>query len=53
MYNLTEQIILKIYLEFPSWLSRLRTQHSVLEDVSLIPGLAQCVKYLALLQTSA
>ena len=26
------------------WLSRLRTQHSVSEDVGLIPGLAQWVK---------
>ena len=26
--------------EFPLWLSRLRTQHSVCEEVGLIPGLA-------------
>ena len=32
------------------WLRRLRTQHSVCEDVNLIPGLAQQVKDLALLQ---
>ena len=31
-------------LEFPLWLSRLRTRQSVLEDVGLIPGLAQRVK---------
>ena len=30
--------------EFPSWLSRLKTQHSICEDTSLIPGLAQWVK---------
>ena len=30
------------------WLRGLRTRHSVLEDVSSIPGLAQWVKYLAL-----
>ena len=31
-------------LEFLLWLSRLRTQHSVCEDVGLICGLAQWVK---------
>ena len=36
-------------LEFPLWLSRLRTHHSVREDVGLIPGLAQSVKDPALL----
>ena len=30
--------------EFPVWLSRLRTWHSVREDVGLIPGLAPWVK---------
>ena len=39
--------------EFPLWLSRLRAQHSVYEDVGLIPGLAQWVKDLALPQTVA
>ena len=31
-------------LEFPLWLSGLRTQHSVREDVGSIPGLTQWVK---------
>ena len=35
------------------WLSRLRTWHSVLEDVLLIPGLAQWVKTPVLLQAVA
>ena len=39
--------------EFPLWLSRLRTPHSVREDVALIPGLAQCIKYLMLPQVEA
>ena len=37
--------------EFPLWLSRLRTQHSVSEDVGSIPGLPQWVKDLPLPQT--
>ena len=31
-------------LEFPLWLTRLRTQHNVHEDVGSIPGLTQGVK---------
>ena len=38
-------LLLKIdYPAFPLWLSRLGTQHSVHEDVGLIPGVAQWVK---------
>ena len=36
--------------EFPLWLSGLRTQYSLCEDVGLIPGIAQWVKDLALPQ---
>ena len=35
---------------FPLWLSRLRAGRSVCEDADSIPGLAQWVKDLALLQ---
>ena len=37
--------------KFPLWLSGLRAQHSVREDVGRIPGLSQWVKDLVLLQT--
>ena len=40
-------------MEFSLWLSRLRTQHSVRENVGLIPSLTQWVKDLALLQAAA
>ena len=39
-------------LEFLLWLSGLRMQHSVLDDVDWIPGLAQCVKNPELLQAA-
>ena len=39
--------------EFLLWVNGLRTQHSVCEDVSLIPDLTQCVKDLALPQAAA
>ena len=35
--------------EFPLWLSRLRTGHSICEDGDSVPGLAQWVKDRALL----
>lgn len=35
------------------WLSRLRSQHRVHQDVDSIPGLAQCVKDPAALQAAA
>ena len=40
-------------LEFPLWFNGLRTRHSVHEDVGSIPGLAQWVKVLALIQSAA
>ena len=46
--EMIEKILLKyihvcmyIYLEFPLWLTGLRTRHTVHEDVGSIPGLAQ------------
>ena len=39
--------------EFPSWLSRLRTQHHLLEDEGSIPGPSQCVKDPVLPQAEA
>ena len=41
------------YLEFPLWLSKLRIQHSLHEDVDSISGLHQWVKYTVLLQAAA
>ena len=40
-------------MEFPLWLSALRTHYSIHEDVGLIPGLAQWVKVLELPQAAA
>ena len=34
-------------MEFPLWLSQLRTCHGILENAGLIPGLTQWVKDLA------
>ena len=41
-----------MYWEFPLWLSGLRHQNSVHEDVGLIPGLTQWVKDQAFLQAA-
>ena len=41
------------FQQFLLWFGGLRTQHSVREDRGLIPGTAQWVKDLALLQVAA
>ena len=46
--NETNEILNIKFLEFPLWLSGLRTQHSVRKDSGSIPGLTQWVKDLAL-----
>ena len=51
MWKNTYMRVEKIQLSL--WLSGLRTQHSVHEDVGLIRGLTQWVKDLALLQAEA
>ena len=42
-----------VFVEFPSWLSGLRPQHSVHEDVGSIPGLTQGIKDLLLPQAAS
>ena len=39
-------------MEFPLWLSGLKTQHSVHGDAGSIPSVAQWIKYPALLQAT-
>ena len=40
-------------MDFPLWFRRLRTQHSVSEDIGSIPGLAQWGKHPPLPQDEA
>ena len=47
IFNKIERI--PVFLEFPLWLSSLRTKYSVCEDEGLIPGLSQWIKDLVLL----
>ena len=50
----TDADVLKIPVqEFLLWLSGLRTQHNIHEDVVLIPGLSQWVKDPVWLQAAA
>ena len=44
MYDVVTVVNNPVLQEFLLWLSRLRTQHSVHEDVGSTPGLTQWVK---------
>ena len=50
-----EEKIIKNFpnLEFPLWLSKLRTRHRVSKDAGSIPGLTQWVKDLVVPQAAA
>ena len=49
----TRFFYIAVFLEFPLWLSGLRTRYSFSEDVDLIPGLPQGVKDLTFPQAAA
>ena len=52
-FHFSLSLIENVFRGFPLWLSGLRTWHSVHEEVSSFPGLAQWFKNLAVLQASA
>ena len=52
-FSFADIFLKETVLEFPYWLSRLRTQHSVHDNVGSTPGLAHWIKDLELPQAAS